>query len=76
MSRTAAPTYAAVGVALTVWAVVSRDAVPLGVLILVGLAPLVHLVGPGRMGKDGADQHLRQQARARYGVNAPDRPRF
>ncbi|GGK71979.1 hypothetical protein [Ornithinimicrobium pekingense] len=76
MSKTAVLVYAVVGAGLIAWAVMSGDALPLGLLLLACLAALLHLVGPGKMGKAGADQQLREQARARYGVHAPDRPRF
>ncbi len=76
MSKTAMLVYAVIGVGLITWAVVSGDALPVGLLLLVGLAALLHLVGPGKMGKAGAEHHIREQAKARYGVNAPDRPRF
>lgn len=76
MSKTAVLVYAVIGVGLVTWAVMSGDALPSGVLLLVGLAALLHLVGPGRMGQAGAEHQIREQAKARYGVHAPDRPRF
>ncbi|GAA4883446.1 hypothetical protein [Serinicoccus chungangensis] len=76
MTRTAALAYGFAALALIAWAITAKDYLPLGLLLLVILVALVHLFGPGKFGKGAAEQHIREQAKARYGINAPDRPRF
>lgn len=76
MSRIATVFYAVVGVVLVVWLVATGDALPIGLLLILVVAGLLHLTGPRGPGMGGEDHQIREQAKARYGVNAPDRPRF
>ena len=76
MSRIVALFYAVAGAALVVWAVVTRDYLPVGLLFLVGIVGLLHLTGPRGFGSRVDDAQIREQTKNRYGVNAPDRPRF
>ena len=75
MSRTAAVAYAVIAVLLILWLVLSADGPPAALLLGVGVVALVHLVGPRRLVSED-DHHIREQGKVRYGVNAPDRPRF
>lgn len=76
MSRNTVATYAVAAGILTAWVVMSGDYVPALLLLGVVVAALVHFIGPGRRARGADDHHLREQAKVRYGVNAPDRPRF
>ena len=77
MSKIATTSYLVLGVALVGWLVATGDPLPIGLLLVLAVVVLLHISGPRGLGKDAEDQKIRQQAKARYGVNAPDHgPRF
>lgn len=77
MSKMATISYLVVGVALVGWLVATGDPLPIGLLLVLVVVVLLHISGPRGLGKGAEDKMIRQQAKARYGVNAPDHgPRF
>jgi hypothetical protein len=76
MSRTVV-VYLVAGAALAVWLGTTGDLLPLGLLFVLVVVGLLHLSGPRGIGTSAEDHQIREQSKARYGVNAPDHgPRF